>query len=176
MTANLIYNEHMKNLFHSRQDRKTTTRQNLGFTVNPIEGDSERFISYVVMDMKGIPERPEFRIDFTDPNNRSYLERYILNDRLTVQLRETHVFRSIPADRARSVAKSHPDSLFRFIDDADSVTYQTSEWLIEMLDWQELHHEGDSNGYSFFLDRILSIEDRNKILMGIGFSQNELFH
>ncbi len=136
---------------------------------------TDNFISYVVFSSKtGVYEKPEFRIDFTDPYNKSYLIPYLNNEQVTLQFRETHVFKKLTAKEALAIGNKYKDNLFRFLDDYDSVTHQTSKSFCETIKWAE-ENPDDSTSYgfySFFMDRILSNQEEKAILLHLGFDSN----
>lgn len=145
--------------------------------ITPVEEESCNYISYVVFTTEtGVYEIPEFSIEMDDPDNKSYLEPYIKNKKLTVQLRETHEFDFMLPEEALAIGRKYEDCLFRFMDDDDTVTYLTSDEFCELIEWSEENPDDSiSDGsYSFFMDKPLPIEEQNRILMKFGFSREEL--
>ncbi len=145
--------------------------------ISPIEKESSNYLSYVVLSKEtGVYEKPEMMIEMNDPYNKTYLMPYIKNKSLGVQVRETHVFKNLSANEALFIGRKYVDCMFRFLEDYDSVTYQSNEYLCESIEWAESHpDESASQGsYSFFMDRLLSSEEQNIILMELGFSRKDL--
>ncbi len=145
--------------------------------ITSIDKEDNSFMSYVVLSNEnGVYEIPEMLIDMEDPYNKTYLQPYMKNKKLTIQIRETHVFKNLTAKDALSIGNEHKDCLYRFLEDYDSVTYQSHEFLCETIEWAETHpDESDSNGrYSFFMDRQLSTDEQNRFLMKLGFSEKDL--
>lgn len=131
---------------------------------------SESFYSYLVMDLNGYPIQPEFRIDtsemaFTKPN----LLKYQKAADLILEIRETFVYRHLSAIEALNVGNDNPECFFRFIDDPESATLHSSEDFCDTVDWSNSHPEqceGDGT-YFFFMDRILSTEERNEFIKSL---------
>lgn len=161
------------------------TKTKFDFPVEPIEGDHEIGISFIVMDKNKTQIQPEFRLDFDDPYNRSYLEKYVLDDQFIVQFREYHSFYCHDPRFGIAICKSYPDALFRFTEFSLSVeSAKTSEDFIELLEWdinweQDEDEDDDEDdlsffGYDFILYKVLSKEDSDKILSAIGFTPDEI--
>lgn len=128
---------------------------------------SESFLSYLIMDKKQCPLRPEFRID---PSEVAFTKlELIKNQKATdriLEIRETFVYRNLSADETLNVGNANPECLFRFIDDPESATLHSSEDFCETINWSLKHpNQRKGNGtYSFYMDRILTSAEQEEFI------------
>ena len=131
---------------------------------------SESFFSYLIMDKKQCPLRPEFRIDpsevtFTKPE---LVKHQKATDRI-LEIRKTFVYRNLSADDTLNVGNANPECLFRFIDDPESATLHSSEDFCATVNWS-INHTGQRKGngtYSFYMDRLLTPKEQEEFIKNL---------